>query len=62
MSKVASRLKYVVGHNVTVHIVARRVQYTTAPTTGSSPESLREYTRQCVEAVRSVDGFTARWN
>ena len=53
--------KYVVGKDVTVHIVAERVQYY-GPDGKLITESLRDYTRQCVQRqFRSMDDFLRRW-
>lgn len=58
----AGRIKYVVGNNVTVRIVAERVQYY-GPDGKLITESLREYTRQCVKKqFRSMDDFLRRWS
>ncbi|MBK6854420.1 MAG: DEAD/DEAH box helicase family protein [Burkholderiales bacterium] len=55
------RKKYVIGDNVTVHIVAERVQYY-GPDGKLITESLREYTRQCVgKQYASMDEFLRRW-
>ncbi|MEK8052676.1 DEAD/DEAH box helicase family protein [Ideonella sp. DXS22W] len=57
----AGRKKYVVGRDVTVHIVAERVQYY-GPDGKLITESLREYTRHCVaKQFRSMDEFLRRW-
>ena len=54
--------KYVVGDNVTVHIVAERVQYY-SPDGKLITESLHDYTRQCVKKqFGSLDDFLRRWN
>ena len=54
--------KYVVGKDVTVHIVAERVQYY-GPDGKLITESLRDYTRQCVQRqFRSMDDFLRRWS
>ncbi|WP_251971257.1 EcoAI/FtnUII family type I restriction enzme subunit R [Sphaerotilus microaerophilus] len=56
------RKKYVVGDNVTVHIVAERVQYY-GPDGKLITESLRDYTRGCVaKQYASMDAFLRRWN
>ncbi|MEK8048118.1 EcoAI/FtnUII family type I restriction enzme subunit R [Ideonella margarita] len=56
------RTKYVVGNNVTVTIVAERVQYYGADG-GLITESLRDYTRHCVgKQFTSMDAFLRRWN
>jgi len=56
------RIRYVVGKDVTVHIVAERVQYY-GPDGKLITESLREYTRQCVaKHFRSMDDFLRRWS
>lgn len=56
------RKKYVVGDNVTVHIVAERVQYY-GPDGKLITESLRDYTRGCVnKQYASMDAFLGRWN
>lgn len=56
------RVKYVIGEDVTVHIVAERVQYY-GPDGKLITESLREYTRQCVaKQFRSMDDFLRRWS
>ena len=56
------RVKYVIGKDVTVHIVAERVQYY-GPDGKLITESLREYTRQCVaKQFRSMDDFLRRWS
>ncbi len=56
------RRKYVVGDNVTVHIVAERVQYY-GPDGKLITESLRDYTRGCVsKQYASMDAFLRRWN
>ncbi|MBQ0945715.1 DEAD/DEAH box helicase family protein [Ideonella sp. 4Y16] len=56
------RRKYVVGGDVTVHIVAERVQYY-GPNGALITESLRDYTRQCVaKQFRSMDDFLRRWS
>ncbi|MBQ0932003.1 EcoAI/FtnUII family type I restriction enzme subunit R [Ideonella alba] len=58
----APRRKYVVGGDVTVHIVAERVQYY-GPNGALITESLRDYTRQCVaKQFRSMDDFLRRWS
>ncbi|HMY98304.1 MAG TPA: DEAD/DEAH box helicase family protein, partial [Burkholderiaceae bacterium] len=58
----AGRKKYVVGNNVTVHIVAERVQYY-GPDGKLITESLRDYTRGCVnKQYASMDAFLRRWN
>ncbi len=60
--KGSGRRKYVIGHDVTVHIVAERVQYYGADGKLIT-ESLRDYTRQCVgKQFGSVDAFLRRWN
>ncbi|OYT95700.1 MAG: restriction endonuclease [Pseudomonas sp. PGPPP3] len=56
------RKKYVIGGDVTVHIVAERVQYYGADGKLIT-ESLRDYTRQCVgKQFSSMDAFLRRWN
>lgn len=56
------RVKYVIGKDVTVHIVAERVQYY-GPDGKLITESLREYTRHCVaKQFRSMDNFLRRWS
>lgn len=56
------RVKYVIGKDVTVHIVAERVQYY-GPDGKLITESLREYTRHCVaKQFRSMDDFLRRWS
>lgn len=56
------RVKYVIGKDVTVHIVAERVQYY-GPDGKLITESLREYTRQCVaKQFRSMNDFLRRWS
>jgi type I restriction enzyme R subunit len=56
------RVKYVIGSDVTVHIVAERVQYY-GPDGKLITESLREYTRHCVaKQFRSMDDFLRRWS
>jgi type I restriction enzyme, R subunit len=53
--------KYVVGKDVTVTIVAERVQYY-GPDGKLITESLRDYTRQCVaKEFASMDDFLRRW-
>lgn len=55
------RKKYVVGGDVTVYIVAERVQYY-GPDGKLITESLRDYTRQCVsKQFTSMDAFLRRW-
>ena len=56
------RKKYVIGGDVTVHIVAERLQYYGADGKLIT-ESLRDYTRQCVgKQFSSMDAFLRRWN
>lgn len=56
------RIKYVIGKDVAVHIVAERVQYY-GPDGKLITESLREYTRLCVaKQFRSMDDFLRRWS
>ena len=56
------RKKYVIGGDVTVHVVAERVQYYGADGKLIT-ESLRDYTRQCVgKQFSSMDAFLRRWN
>jgi type I restriction enzyme R subunit len=56
------RKKYVIGGEVTVHIVAERVQYYGADGKLIT-ESLRDYTRGCVsKQFGSMDTFLRRWN
>ncbi len=56
------RKKYVIGGDVTVHIVAERVQYYGADGKLIT-ESLRDYTRGCVsKQFTSMDAFLRRWN
>lgn len=56
------RTKYVLGGNVTVSVVAERVQYY-GPDGKLITESLREYTRHCVsKQFRSMDDFLRRWS
>lgn len=56
------RKKYIVGDNVTVHIVAERVQYY-GPDGKLITESLRDYTCGCVgKQYASMDAFLRRWN
>ena len=56
------RKKYVIGGAVTVHIVAERVQYYGADGKLIT-ESLRDYTRGCVnKQFSSMDAFLRRWN
>jgi len=56
------RRKYVISGDVTVHIVAERVQYY-GPDGKLITESLRDYTRQCVgRQFTSMDAFLRRWN
>jgi type I restriction enzyme R subunit len=56
------RKKYIIGGDVTVHIVAERVQYYGADGKLIT-ESLRDYTRQCVgKQFSSMDAFLRRWN
>lgn len=56
------RTKYVVGGEVTVYIVAERVQYYSADGKLIT-ESLRDYTRGCVaRQFSSMDAFLRRWN
>lgn len=56
------RTKYVVGAEVTVRIVAERVQYYGADGKLIT-ESLRDYTRGCVgRQFSSMDAFLRRWN
>ena len=54
--------KYVIGNDVTVHIIAERVQYY-GPDGKLITESLRDYTRQCVSRqFASMDDFIRRWS
>ena len=56
------RKKYVIGGDVTVHIVAERVQYYGADGKLIT-ESLRDYTRGCINRqFASMDAFLRRWN
>jgi type I restriction enzyme R subunit len=57
------RIKYVVGANaVTVTVVAERVQYY-GPDGKLITESLKDYTRQCVQKkFESLDTFLRRWS
>ena len=53
--------KYIIGNDVTVRIVAERVQYY-GPDGQLITESLRDYTRQCVsKQFASMDNFLKRW-
>jgi type I restriction enzyme R subunit len=55
------RIKYVLG-NVTVHVVAERVQYY-GPEGKLITESLKDYTRQTVRKdYSSLDDFLRRWD
>jgi type I restriction enzyme R subunit len=55
------RIKYVVGGEVTVHVVAERVQYY-GPDGKLITESLKDYTRKAVrKEYASVDDFLRRW-
>jgi len=57
----APRIKYVVGGEVTVHVVAERVQYY-GPDGKLITESLKDYTRKAVrKEYASVDDFLRRW-
>ena len=57
----AGRIKYVIG-NVSVYIVAERVQYY-GPNGKLITESLRDYTRSCVtRQFGSLDAFLRRWS
>ena len=54
--------KYIIGNDVTVRIVAERVQYY-GPDGKLITESLRDYTRQCVsKKFASMDDFLRRWS
>lgn len=56
------RKRFVIGGEVTVHIVAERVQYYGADGKLIT-ESLRDYTRGCVSKhFSSMDAFLRRWN
>ncbi|WP_430433272.1 EcoAI/FtnUII family type I restriction enzme subunit R [Methyloversatilis sp.] len=56
------RLKYVVGGEVTVQVVAERVQYY-GPDGKLITESLKDYTRNAVrKSFASLDDFLNRWN
>ena len=56
------RLKYVVGGEVTVQVVAERVQYY-GPDGKLITESLKDYTRSAVRRnFASLDDFLNRWN
>ncbi|MDY0057791.1 MAG: DEAD/DEAH box helicase family protein [Methyloversatilis sp.] len=56
------RLKYVVGGEVTVQVVAERVQYY-GPDGKLITESLKDYTRSAVRrSFASLDDFLNRWN
>jgi type I restriction enzyme R subunit len=56
------RVKYVIGKDVSVVVVAERVRYY-GPDGKLITESLREYTRQCVnKQFRSMDEFLRRWS
>lgn len=55
------RIKYVVGGEVTVHVVAERVQYY-GPDGKLITESLKDYTRRAVrKEYASLDDFLRRW-
>ena len=56
------RIKYVVGGDVTVYVVAERVQYY-GPDGKLITESLKDYTRKAVrKEFASLDDFLRRWN
>lgn len=56
------RIKYVVGGEVTVYVVAERVQYY-GPDGKLITESLKDYTRNAVRRnYASLDAFLNRWN
>lgn len=56
------RIKYVVGGEVTVQVVAERVQYY-GPDGKLITESLKDYTRSAVrKSFASLDDFLNRWN
>ncbi|MGL6078059.1 EcoAI/FtnUII family type I restriction enzme subunit R [Methyloversatilis discipulorum] len=56
------RIKYVVGGEVTVQVVAERVQYY-GPDGKLITESLKDYTRNAVrKSFASLDDFLNRWN
>jgi type I restriction enzyme R subunit len=58
----AKRIKYVVGGEVTVYVVAERVQYY-GPDGKLITESLKDYTRRAVHReFASLDDFLRRWN
>ena len=58
----AKRIKYVVGGEVTVYVVAERVQYYGADGKLIT-ESLKDYTRRAVQKeFASLDDFLRRWN
>ncbi|MCM8597366.1 MAG: DEAD/DEAH box helicase family protein [Candidatus Accumulibacter sp.] len=58
----ARRIKYVVGGEVTVYVVAERVQYY-GPDGKLITESLRDYTRRAVrKEYASLDDFLRRWS
>ena len=58
----AKRIKYVVGGEVTVYVVAERVQYY-GPDGKLITESLKDYTRRAVQKeFASLDDFLRRWN
>ena len=55
------RIKYVVGAEVSVHVVAERVQYY-GPDGKLITESLKDYTRKAVrKEFASLDDFLRRW-
>ncbi len=55
------RIKYVVGGEVTVYVVAERVQYY-GPDGKLITESLKDYTRKAIrKEYASVDDFLRRW-
>lgn len=57
-----TRIKYVLGGEVTVHVVAERVQYYGADGKLIT-ESLKDYTRQAVrKEYASLDDFLRRWS
>ena len=56
------RIKYVIGGEVTVYVVAERVQYY-GPDGKLITESLKDYTRKAVrKAYASLDDFLRRWS
>ena len=58
----AKRIKYVVGGEVCVYVVAERVQYY-GPDGKLITESLKDYTRKAVhKEFASLDAFLRRWN